>query len=156
MRPHPARPRMLPAWAILALALLVGAAIAMQAGVNATLGKGLQSPVQSAFVSFAVGTLALAVVLVAMRESFVGTRALAGIPLWAWTGGLLGAFLVAASVEVAPRMGAAAFLAAVIAGQLLTALVLDQYGWLGFEERVVTWRRAGAVALIGAGALLMR
>lgn len=148
---------MFPSWALLALALLVGAAIAAQAGVNATLGKGLESPIHASLVSFAVGTLALAVVaLVRPHDAFVGAPALGGIPIWAWLGGFLGAFLVATSVEVAPRMGAASFLAAVIAGQLLTALVVDHFGWLGFEERILTWRRAAAVGLMLAGALLLR
>lgn len=148
---------MLSSWLLVALALLIGAAIAMQAGVNATLGKGLASPIHASLVSFAVGTLALAVVaLVRPQDPFVGAPALGGIPLWAWTGGFLGAFLVAASVEIAPRMGAASFLAAVIAGQLLTALVLDHFGWLGFEVQLVTWRRLAAVALMAGGAVLLR
>lgn len=148
---------MLSPWVLLVLALLVGGAIAMQAGVNATLGKGLQSPIHASLVSFAVGTLALAVVaFVRPYDSFVGVPALGGIPLWAWLGGFLGAFLVAVSVEIAPQMGAASFLAAVIAGQLLTALALDHFGWLGFEAQAVTWKRAGAVALIAVGAMLLR
>ncbi|HWH07608.1 MAG TPA: DMT family transporter [Candidatus Thermoplasmatota archaeon] len=144
------------AWMLLGLAILCGAAIAVQAGVNATLGRGLASPVHAALVSFAVGTAALALVALARREALPAAGALAAIPWWAWVGGLLGAFFVAVSISLAPRLGAAALLAAILAGQLATALVLDHQGWLGFEERAVTWRRVGGVVLVGAGAALVR
>lgn len=156
MRPGALAPRMLSHWALIALALAGGAAISMQAGVNATLGKGLQSPIHAAFVSFAVGTIALLVVALARPAPIASGAQLAGIPLWAWVGGFLGAFLVATGIMIAPRMGAATFLAAVIAGQMLTALVLDHFGWLGFDERVVTWQRAAGVTLVMGGALLLR
>lgn len=147
---------MSPGWPLLALALVCGAAIAMQAGVNATLGRGLGSPIHAALVSFAVGTLALGVVAFAQRERIADAAEIGRIPLWAWVGGFLGAFFVAASISLAPRLGAAALLAAIIAGQLAMALVLDHFGWLGFEERVATWKRAGGVFLILAGAALVR
>lgn len=144
------------AWLLFALAVLCGGAIAAQAGVNATLGRGLASPIHAALVSFAVGTAALALVALARRDAVPGAAALSLIPWWAWIGGLLGAFFVAVSIALAPRLGAAALLAAVLAGQLATALALDHFGWLGFEERAITWRRIGGIALVAAGAALVR
>ena len=85
-----------------------------------------------------------------------GVAALGGVPWWAWVGGLLGAFFVAASIALAPRLGAAALLAAILAGQLVAALALDHFGWLGFEERAVTLKRVGGVVLVAAGAALVR
>ena len=156
MRAARVAPRMTSAWVLLGLAVLCGAAIAAQAGVNATLGRGLASPVHAALVSFAVGTLALALVAAARRDALPDAAMLAGLPWWAWVGGLLGAFFVAVTIGLAPRLGAAALLAAVLAGQMAAALVLDHNGWLGFEERAATWRRVGGVALVVAGAALVR
>ncbi|HAR68836.1 MAG TPA: EamA-like transporter family protein, partial [Thermus scotoductus] len=45
------------AWVL--LALLAGAVLPLQAGVNAELARVVGGPVRSALVSFAVGTLAL-------------------------------------------------------------------------------------------------
>lgn len=147
---------MSPAWILLALAALCGIAIAAQAGVNATLGRALASPVHAALVSFAVGTLALALVAAARRDALPQTGALAGVPWWAWTGGLLGAGFVATTIALAPRLGAAALLAGVLAGQLAAALLLDHFGWLGFAPRAVTLTRIAGVALVAAGAALVR
>lgn len=147
---------MTPAWILLALAALCGIAIAAQAGVNATLGRALASPVHAALVSFAVGTVALALVAAARRDALPPAGALAGVPWWAWTGGLLGAGFVAITIALAPRLGAAALLTGVLAGQLLAALLLDHFGWLGFAPRAVTLTRIAGVALVAAGAALVR
>ncbi len=54
----------------------------------------------------------------------------AGAPWWVWVGGLLGAFYVAASIILTPRLGAANTVTLIIAGQVLASMVLDQFGLL--------------------------
>lgn len=143
-------------WPIVLLAFVAGAAIAAQPGINATLGRGLGGPVLASLVSFAVGTLALAIVALARREAMPSGSAIAGIPTWAWTGGLLGAFFVTVSIIAAPRLGAGTLVAVAIAGQLTAALVLDHFGWLGYAERAATLPRIAGVALLLGGAALVR
>lgn len=144
------------AWLVFLLVMLGGAAIAAQSGINSTLARGVGGPVHAALVSFAVGTLALAVVALAQRGALPSGAALGALPWWAWVGGLLGAYYVTVAVVGAPRLGAAALIAAVIAGQLVAAVVLDHYGWAGFAERAATWPRLAGVGLLAAGALLVR
>lgn len=144
------------AWLLFALVMLAGAAVAAQAGVNATLARGVGGPVHAALVSFAVGTLALAFVAIARHDPLPTAGALAELPLWAWIGGLLGAFFVTVAIVAAPRLGAAALVAAVIAGQLGAALVIDHFGWAGFEPRAATLQRVAGVGLLALGALLVR
>jgi transporter family-2 protein len=81
----------------------------------------------------------------------------AAVPLWAWFGGVLGAFYVASSIVVGPRLGAAALLALIVLGQLLASLVLDHFGWLGFPQHPLTLvRLAGAALLFGGVVLIVR
>ena len=144
--------------AVLALlfALAAGAMLPIQAGVNSQLSDWLGSPVRASFVSFAVGTIALlAVVLVAARGIASGHK-VQDAPWWLWIGGLLGAFYVLASVVTAPRLGAAGFIAVILAGQSACSLVLDHYGWVGFEQRTATPGRLAGVGLVAAGVLLIR
>lgn len=147
---------MIPAWLLVLLALMAGVAVAAQAGVNATLGRHVRDPALAALVSFAVGTAALAAFVVARRTEIPLGAAVSSAPWWAWVGGALGAFYVTIAVLVAPRLGAATLVALVVAAQLSTALALDHFGWLGFAERVVTWPRLLGVALLAAGAALVR
>ena len=77
--------------------------------------------------------------------------------MWAWLGGLLGAFYVAVATVVGPRIGAAALLALTVLGQLMASLLVDQFGWLGFPLQPLSATRiAGAVLLLGGVGLIVR
>jgi transporter family-2 protein len=130
------------------MAFIGGLMLTVQVGVNSTLRRGLGSPVMAAAASFLVGLIGLALYLVLTRASIPTRAAVAGVPAWAWLGGLLGAFYVATSVVVGPRLGAAALLSLSVLGQLLASLAVDHFGWLGFPQHEVSVLR-----LIGAGCL---
>src|SRR5512147_439811 len=92
---------------LILLAILVGFALPVQAGINAQLRVTLGHPIPTAFASFLVGTLALGVIALATRAPVPSLRLAAEAPAWHWTGGLLGAIYIAAAVVLAPRLGAA-------------------------------------------------
>jgi bacterial/archaeal transporter family-2 protein len=140
----------------LLLALLIGVVLPLQAGVNAQLRVGLGHPLLAAATSFAVGTVALIVCAAAVRAPIPGAAALARLPWWYWTGGLLGAVYVLAAVVLAPRLGAANLVAAVVAGQLVASLVLDHFGLVGYPRFPITLARVAGVALLLAGLLLIQ
>jgi len=139
----------------LALAVIAGIFIAIQAPTNAILGKASGSPVVAAFISFVVGTLALGA-MVAATSGRIFAPELKGVPWYAWLGGFYGAFFVAMMAFGAPRVGVAVLLTAGIAGQLAAALVLDHYGLLGLSQHAVTPLRIFGVALVLAGAFVVR
>src|SRR5690606_16909201 len=76
-------------FAILAV-VIGGAAASLQAPTNALLTEAVGSSVNAAFISFAVGTVALGVLALALqaRPDMAATRAL---PWYVWIGGLYGA-----------------------------------------------------------------
>ena len=137
------------------LMLVAGALVAIQAPINATLARALGSPVSAAVVSFAVGLAALSLValLSAPRPDLAAALAL---PAWAWAGGFMGAVFVASAAWAAPRLGVAWLLVLTVAGQLVAALVIDHFGLLGAPRQPATLARVAGVALVVAGALLMR
>jgi transporter family-2 protein len=139
------------------LGLGVGIGLVVQVGMNSTLRALLGSPIVAAFISFLVGTAALAAYLALARTPLPLRSQLGLVPAWAWLGGVLGAFYVASSVVVGPRLGAATLLALVVLGQLLTSLVVDHFGWLGFPQHPLTQARVlGALLLFGGVLLITR
>jgi bacterial/archaeal transporter family-2 protein len=140
----------------LLFAVVAGAAIALQAGVNTELARWVGSPIRASFVSFVVGAVALGLLSAAILKPLPSGSRLADAPWWAWVGGLLGAFYVVGSVVTAPRLGAATLVAAVIAGQIVSSLLIDQFGWVGFREHPVSAGRLAGVALVFAGVALVR
>jgi transporter family-2 protein len=140
--------------AILA-ALISGAFAALQTPTNAMLARAVNSPVNAALISFAIGTLALFVIALALgvRPNMAETR---GLPAYAWAGGLYGAFFVTAAAFAAPRIGLAFFIALLIAGQLGMALLLDHLGAFGLARQPITAIKLLGVLVILGGVLLVR
>jgi len=138
-----------------ALAFLAGVFIAVQAPTNALLGKAAGSSIAAALISFAVGTAALAAVLLATGWVRI-TPAWRELPWYAWLGGIYGAFFVAIAALAAPRIGVGALLTAAVAGQLLAALVLDHYGLLGLPKQPATLVRLLGLTMVFVGAVLVR
>ena len=132
-----------------------GMAVALQPSINARLAQKV-GILESACISFAVGTLVLLlVVLISGRGTVKGIY---GVAWWELTGGILGAIVVSLTILVVPRIGTAATMAAIIAAQLTTGLILDHFGLFGFNEIPVDLKRlVGLVFLIvGAGLMLRR
>ena len=135
--------------------ILAGGATALQAPTNAKLMTAVGSPVNAAFVSFAVGTAALGILAVILqaRPDVTAARAL---PWYAWVGGLYGAIFVVAAAWGVPRLGVALTITLMVAGQLLIGIVLDHFGAFGTPQNPISWGRVAGVALVLAGVLLVR
>ena len=131
--------------------------IALQAPLNAQLARALGSPVAAAAVSFAAGAAALIVTTAVLFAAGGIAPAARTAPPWLFVaGGLMGAAFVTCSIVLTPRLGAAVFLGFAVAGQLIAGLVLDHYGLLGLAIREVSPGRLAGVALLIAGAVLLR
>lgn len=139
------------------IAFVGGAFLPLQAGINATLAGQAGHPLVAACVNFAVGLMALsAALLVVTRGQVSGLVPGGQVPAWAWLGGLLGAGFVLSGILAAPRLGAAAFIALVVAGQMVAGLLLDHFGLVGFPVRELDLPRLAGAGLLLAGVLLIR
>lgn len=137
------------------LALLVGAGLVVQVGLNMAISRVLGSAPAAALVNFLVGSLILATLVALLRPDWPTRAQLSSIPLWAWLGGAFGAAYVATATFAGPRLGALMLLALTVAGQMLASIIVDHYGLLGFAEQPVTMTRLLGVALLAAGIFLV-
>jgi transporter family-2 protein len=138
------------------LGLLAGAGIPVQASLNSALRHHLGRPEWATLANFGVGFMAMALVLAVQRVPLPAAGRVAAAPWWTWTGGALGAFFVFATVVLTPKLGVASSLAVILAGQLVSSLLLDQAGVLGLATRQITPGRLAGVALLAAGAFLVQ
>jgi transporter family-2 protein len=108
----------------------------------------------SVIVAFICGIAALLV----WERSFSGVRAALHEPAWLWIGGLMSIFIVFAVTVGPPRIGVTATVALVIAGNLLSAAVIDRYGLFGQDVIPIDrWRLLGLLLLaVGAALTLSR
>lgn len=139
------------------LGILSGAFIAVQAPINSQLARGLGLPVAAAAFSFLSGAVVLGIITIAvtrMQDISLDWRAPA--PWLFVAGGVLGGAYVTVSTLLIPRIGAAALMAFLVAGQLLAGMLIDRAGFLGVAVREISLGRVAGAVLLLAGALLIR
>jgi bacterial/archaeal transporter family-2 protein len=126
---------------------------AVQAAVMGELGERVGIVPAIAFavmVTLACGLTALLV----WERSFAGVRAAFHEPAWLWLGGVMSVFIVFAITVGPPRIGVTATIAIVIAGNLVSAALIDRFGLFGVERVGVTWPRVLGFVLLALGAAL--
>jgi len=138
------------------LAFAAGISIIIQQALNANLRHALDSAAWSGFASYFVGVICMAVLAVALRDPVPSAAVASRIPWWAWSGGLFGAIFIGLAIYLIPILGAATFILVLIAGQMLTSVAFDHFGWLGLEQRTVDLPRLIGAGLLIAGVILIR
>jgi transporter family-2 protein len=142
---------------LIGVALTMGLFMAVQPALNLELRRFVGSPAQAAMVSTTVSTTSLAFfVFVIQRKPWPSLHAAVSTPWWIWIGGLLGAAYVAISVVLISRLGAAFAFSLVVLGQMVTALILDRFGWFGVPIHDLSPGRLIGVALVISGVVLIR
>jgi transporter family-2 protein len=133
------------------VALAAGIASAFQSGTNQTLQKAFDAPLwAAALIAMVTAVTSVAVVLVS-GERLPAADAAGTAPWWAWTGGILGVGFVLGTVYAAPKLGAGLFMASIVTAEVLTGLILDHFGLLGFDVHQAGWGRiiGGALMICG-------
>jgi bacterial/archaeal transporter family-2 protein len=144
------------AYFYLFLAIIAGMMMPTQGAVNTKLSTFVESPISAAFISFAVGTIALFIYLIATGVPLSSLANAKDAPAIAWIGGLLGAFFVSAIAASVPRLGVAMTFSLAIAGQMLITLVIDHFGFLDVPVKQINFIRILGVTLITIGVVLIR
>jgi transporter family-2 protein len=140
-------------WLFLFIVFLAGALIPIQTAMNARLGAALHSPYGSTTATFFIGGAFLLVFLVVSRTPLPSPSTLASAPIWSWLGGVLAVAYVLVLIMLMPRLGASTAVAMVVAGQIISAVIIDHFGCLGFARHSFSpLRMAGLVCLlVGTG-----
>lgn len=141
---------------LIGLALIAGALVPFQAGTNAMLGRTLGHPLWATVASLLVSLICILPLILVLRLQLPKLGDAFQAPLWIWFGGLAGVIFITAALMLVPRLGGTGFIACVIAGQMVTALVIDHYGLMGLAEKSVNIGRISGVLLIFSGVLIIQ
>lgn len=136
------------------LTACTGGLVALQAPINSMLGRSIGTW-QAAFVSFAIGTAALALIASLASGGLGQIAGLRHVSLLYLTGGLLGAAYITSVLVTVRTLGLGGVTAATIAAQLAVSVVFDHYGLLGVTRQPITVARVAGVVLLGVGTYLV-
>ena len=135
------------------LAVGVGVLGGIHIPINGALGARLDStPVATfAFYGVAFGLISLFCLINLDRTAFT---ALASMPRWYYSAGVISVLVVAGSTFLIPRLGAVNLFVIGMTSQLLVRMVVSHYGWLESPVSHVTWLKLLGGALLIVGAIL--
>jgi len=136
------------------LTATTGGLVALQAPINGLLGRSIGTW-QAAFLSFAIGTLALGMIAALAKGGLGQVSDARGLPWYYLIGGLLGAAYITSVIVTVAALGAGGVVAATIAGQLAISVVVDQLGLLGVEKQPITVPKVAGIVLLAAGTYLV-
>jgi transporter family-2 protein len=139
-----------------AFVLGIGGLLALQGAINSRLATYMNHPLQAALISFSVGTLSLLLINLFLSAQWPSWHSLIKTPPYLWIGGLFGAIMVSSAIIFIPQIGATSFIAAIIVGQLIMAVVVDHYGILGVPVDQVDWLKILGIGLLLLGFLCIR
>ncbi len=127
----------------------------VQSGANAQLKKSLDNPVLAGITVYVTGLAGLLLLLLFVSGAKPASDKLAQTPWWAWIGGFLSIAPTMAGLMLSQKLGSAVFTALSITAALITSVLLDHLGWVGFEVHPANlWRVLGCGLMI-SGILLI-
>lgn len=138
----------------LLLAALSGILMAVQGSVNAALSKAV-GILESTFIVHVTGTLIVMALLFVLRWGKGNLAMYAQAPWYAFLGGAVGVGIIYLVVASIPKVGAANATTAIIVGQVLAALTIDNFGLFGLQRVPCNWCQAAGLLLLAIGAKLL-
>jgi transporter family-2 protein len=135
------------------LAVAAGLAGSIQVALMSRLGERIGVLEALAFSTVLTAAIAF-VVLVLARHSVAGFERAVHQPWWMLLGGVMGLLIVFTVTYAGPRIGVAATVGILIAGQLAMGAAIDKWGLFRSERIPLGWPRLVGIALLAIGAAL--
>ncbi len=140
----------------LVFSVLAGVLVPFQSAINGLLSQSMKHPLQATLISFAGGVLALLIILLVIQPDIPKWAEIKGLPWYLFIGGVLGVVFVTSALLSVPRIGATNFLGAVLLGQVIGSLIIDQFGLLQVPVQPITIKRIVGIIAIGIGVWLVQ
>ncbi len=143
------------------LAAGAGCCIALQASANSKFRQTLETepwaaPIWASYLSICGTILTASCAMLILRPPAPTWDSMRSTQWWNWIGGPLGALIVLAGATLVRELGAAAFIALVVGGQLACSLLLDHFALLGLEERPMSLGKVAGAVLVLGGVLCLK
>lgn len=107
----------------------------------------------STLITYGGGGLLIGLIFLATRGPDLGdTRT---IPWWAYAAGVMGLIVIASLSITVSNLGVGKALTVFTATSIITAAIIDQYGWIGATVKLVDLSRGAGIVLLLVGTWLV-
>ena len=128
----------------------------IQTAANSRLRQSVVSPMVASLVSFTVGTIFLALVVLCEKGSvLIEAELIERLPWWAWLGGMCGLWGLTVNIIIFPKLGAVQTALMPMLGQIGMGIVIDSFGMLRSPVFPFTLKRALALIILLVGIVMI-
>ncbi|HLQ73164.1 MAG TPA: DMT family transporter [Bacillota bacterium] len=138
---------------------IVGWGPPIQTAINSLLSKQIASTLMASFVSYTVGFIVLLIIKLITNRTFTleqQTNQYGPLKPTYFIGGALGVTFIVANIYLMPHLGAALTIVAGMIGQMMMALIIDQFGILGIRKSKITSQKIFGMIIIIIGVIVLR
>ena len=135
------------------LALLMGSILAIYLPMNGAVSRYLGSPITANLTFFALAFVTAAIIFFAIGD-IASLKKIREVPNWLFLCGVVSAFMILGTTFLIPKIGAREFFVLMVSGQVLTAMAVSHFGFLGLPQDPVTLKKSIGAALVIGGVLL--
>ena len=138
------------------LAMGAGAAITVQATMNAQLGVLLKSSMLGTSIAFLFSCVFTVLAMVLWSKQTPQLTDIKTVPLYLWfSGGALSAFGVGMSYYLIPKMGVASMMSYALSGQIIVATIVSHFGWFDLPLKPISLPKISGIIALIVGMLLI-
>lgn len=139
-------------WLIIAIGILGGLAVGIQAQIAGSMGQRVGGIASSFIVHFS-GMVFSGLLLWGRGGEKINEWK--SLPFYMLSAGVFGMFLYLSINITLPRLGSTTMITLILSGQLLAGLIMDQFGLLGTEVRPIDFTRGIGVLILVLGVFLI-
>lgn len=140
----------------IAIAITIGASLALQPSINVVMARTLGSPLLAASISISISFILVLLIWLTWGKGAGDLTQVRVLPWWVVVGGIIGVVVVVGSIIVAPVLGIVLFFICIVAGQLLGSTLIDQFGVFGMQVKPINIKKLLGISLVLAGAVLVQ
>lgn len=134
--------------------MIAGSAMAIQGTMNSVLGK-IIGIWESTLMVHIIGLVTVVAVIVIMGNGFQGLGKLGQAPWYVYLGGILNVLIIFGVVKAMPKIGVGNATTGIIFAQILTAVLIDKFGFLGVEKIPFRWLDILGIGLLAIGTRIL-
>ncbi|GKS14985.1 membrane protein [Paenibacillus chitinolyticus] len=141
------------------MGVLAGFLPPLQTAINGKLRVATDSLLGATFISFFVGAIILLILILITRRRLeipLYDIQRKRIPVWVYMGGIFGIFIVTGNIVLLPELGSVLTTMIFLLGQMIMAIIIDQFGIFNLQKRKIDSRRIAALVLTVIGILFVK
>lgn len=135
------------------LTLIGGVAVTLQSQMMGVVDRNVGT-MPSVLFTYGTGAILMGILYLVVRpDGNIGN--VASQPAFTWFSGVMGLIIIGTIGYTVPRLGLGAALTLFVAFQLIAAVVIDHFGWLGAEQSSVSVTKIVGILVLMFGTWLV-